>query len=102
MPILITQVALYMITFFDILMTGRYDTYHLAGVTIGSSFWTPIYTGLAGILMGLTPIIAQLIGARKKEGIRPSVQQGLYVAIALSAIVFSFILFAIAPILNAM
>ena len=32
MPILITQVALYMMTFFDILMTGRYDTYHLAGV----------------------------------------------------------------------
>ena len=60
MPILVTQVALYMMTFFDILMTGRYDTYHLAGVTIGSSFWVPVYTGLAGILMGLTPIIAQL------------------------------------------
>ena len=67
MPILITQVALYLMTFFDILMTGRYDTYHLAGVTIGSSFWVPVYTGLAGILMGLTPIIAHLIGARRKE-----------------------------------
>ena len=67
MPILITQVALYMITFFDILMTGRYDTYHLAGVTIGSSFWVPVYTGLAGILMALTPIIAQLVGASRKK-----------------------------------
>ena len=63
-------------------MTGRYDTYHLAGVTIGSSFWVPVYTGLAGILMGLTPIIAQYIGARRKDEVRPSVQQGLYVSVA--------------------
>lgn len=102
MPILITQIALYMITFFDILMTGRYDTHHLAGVTIGSSFWVPIYTGLAGILMALTPIIAQLAGAHKKNDVRPSVQQGLYVSIVLSAIVFLIIQFAVAPILEAM
>ena len=102
LPILVTQVALYMMTFFDILMTGRYDTYHLAGVTIGSSFWVPVYTGLAGILMGLTPIIAHLIGARRKDEVRPSVQQGLYVSVALAAIVFLIIRLAVAPILEAM
>ncbi|WP_318614478.1 MATE family efflux transporter [Sporosarcina sp. YIM B06819] len=102
MPILITQVALYMMTFFDILMTGRYDTYHLAGVTIGSSFWVPVYTGLAGILMGLTPIIAQLIGARQRGEVRPSVQQGLYVSVALAVIVYAIIVFAVTPILEAM
>ncbi|WP_438318844.1 MATE family efflux transporter [Sporosarcina sp. FA9] len=99
MPILITQVALYLVTFFDILMTGRYDTYHLAGVTIGSSFWVPVYTGLAGILMGLTPIIAHQIGARRKEEVRPSVQQGLYVSIVLAVVIFLIIRFAVAPIL---
>lgn len=102
MPILITQVALYMMTFFDILMTGRYDTYHLAGVTIGSSFWVPVYTGLAGILMGLTPIIAHHIGARQRDEVRPSVQQGLYVAVALAAIVYAIIVFAVAPVLEVM
>ncbi|WP_443028947.1 MATE family efflux transporter [Sporosarcina sp. G11-34] len=102
MPILITQVALYMMTFFDILMTGRYDTHHLAGVTIGSSFWMPVYTGLAGILMGLTPIIAQYVGARRSEEVRPSVQQGLYIAVVLAAIVYTLILFAVSPILEAM
>lgn len=102
MPILITQVALYLITFFDILMTGRYDTYHLAGVTIGSSFWVPVYTGLAGILMGLTPIIAQLIGARRKDEVKFSVQQGLYVSVVLAAIVFLIIRFGVSPILESM
>src|SRR5690606_6728132 len=98
LPILITQVALYLMTFFDILMTGRYDTHHLAGVTIGSSFWVPVYTGLSGILMGLTPIIAQQIGGKRREDVRPSVQQGLYVSIVLSAIVFALILFGVSPI----
>ena len=83
-------------------MTGRYDTYHLAGVTIGSSFWVPVYTGLAGIIMGLTPIIAHHVGARRKEEVKPSVQQGLYVSIALAAIVFLIIRFGVTPILEAM
>ncbi|WP_301109280.1 MATE family efflux transporter [Sporosarcina sp.] len=96
-PILITQVALYLMSFFDILMTGRYDTYHLAGVTIGTSFWTPVYTGLAGILMGLTPIIAQQIGARNKSSVRPTVQQALYVSLTLSAIIFILIKWAVLP-----
>lgn len=101
-PILITQVALYMVTFFDILMTGRYDTYHLAGVTIGSSFWVPVYTGLAGILMGLTPIIAQQMGGGRKEQVRPSVQQGLYISVALSIVVYALIVFAVTPFLDKM
>ncbi|WOV88989.1 MATE family efflux transporter [Sporosarcina oncorhynchi] len=101
-PILITQVAMYLMTFFDILMTGRYNTHDLAGVTIGSSFWVPVYTGLSGILMGLTPLIAHYIGGGKKEETRPSVQQGLYVAIALSAIVFTIMYFAVIPSINHM
>ncbi|GKV68718.1 putative multidrug resistance protein NorM [Sporosarcina sp. NCCP-2716] len=101
-PILVTQIALYMVTFFDILMTGRYDTYHLAGVTVGSSFWVPVYTGLAGILMSLTPIVAQHAGARKEENVRPAVQQGLYVSIALAAVVFALIVLAFFPVIRSM
>lgn len=101
-PILITQVALYLMTFFDILMTGRYNTQDLAGVTIGSSFWVPVYTGLSGILMGLTPMIAHYIGSGNKKETRPSVQQGLYVSLALSAIVFTIMLLVVIPSINHM
>ncbi|AXH99200.1 MATE family efflux transporter [Sporosarcina sp. PTS2304] len=101
-PILITQVALYLMSFFDILMTGRYNTYHLAGVTIGSSFWIPVYTGLSGILMGLTPIIAQQIGAKNKTDVRPTVQQALYVSLALSAIIFLLIRLVVLPAITKM
>src|SRR5690606_16062384 len=90
LPILVTQIAMYMVTFFDIYMTARYGTDDLAGVSIGSSFWVPVYIGLAGILMSITPIVAQLMGAQKKESVKEAVQQGIYLAILLAMIVFLF------------
>ena len=102
LPILITQVALYLMSFFDILMTSKYSIEHLAGVSIGSSIWVPVYTGLTGILIGITPIVAQLIGAKKKEDVRTFVQQGFYIAIGLAFVVFIGIVLLIDPVLNLM
>ncbi|AYC29454.1 MATE family efflux transporter [Paenisporosarcina cavernae] len=97
-PILITQVAMYLITFFDILMSSRYGSVDLAGVAVGSSIWMPVYTGLSGILVGITPIVAHLNGAKNKQEIKRMVQQGIYVALLLS-IVISFLLFLVSPII---
>lgn len=94
-PILVTQVAMYLVTFFDIYMTSRYGTEDLAGVSIGSSFWFPVYIGLAGILMSITPIVAQLMGAKRKKEVKDAVQQGIYLAIFLGLFVFVFFLLAI-------
>jgi MATE family multidrug resistance protein len=87
-PILITQVAMNLISFFDVFMSSRYGTDDLAGVSIGSSIWMPVYTGLAGILLSISPMVAQLTGAKNKKEIRFTVQQGIYVAIILAFIVF--------------
>lgn len=94
-PILITQIAIYLISFFDILMSSKYGTNDLAGVSIGSSFWIPISTGLTGILFSITPIVAQLMGAKKKMSVRGAVQQGMYVAIMLAIVIFTTLLFAV-------
>ncbi|MGO1060072.1 MATE family efflux transporter [Planococcus sp. FY231025] len=94
-PILVTQIAMYLVTFFDIYMTSRYGTEDLAGVSIGSSFWFPVYIGLAGILMSITPIVAQLMGAKRKNEVKDAVQQGIYLAIFLGLLVFIFFLTAI-------
>lgn len=101
-PILITQVFLYLMTFFDILMTSKYDIGHLAGVSIGSSLWVPVYTGLTGILISITPIVAHYIGGNKKEQVRPSVQQGILVAIVMSAIVYLLIFLGTDAVLSRM
>ncbi|EPD53984.1 MATE efflux family protein [Paenisporosarcina sp. HGH0030] len=101
-PILVTQVALYLITFFDILMSSRYGSEDLAGVAVGSSLWIPVYTGLAGILLAITPIVAQLVGAKKKEEVRLVVQQGLFLSLGLSVLTLIVLFFVLEPILQSM
>jgi len=88
-PILVAQVTMFSMSFFDTVMSGQASTKDLAGVAIGSSIWVPIGAGLGGILVALTPIVAQLIGARRKEDIAFKVVQGIYLAIVISGIVIS-------------
>ncbi|MGE7951147.1 MATE family efflux transporter [Lysinibacillus xylanilyticus] len=101
-PILVTQVAMYLISFFDILMSSRYGTADLAGVSIGSSICMPIYIGLSGILLAITPIVSQLVGAKKELDAKKAVQQGIYVAILLAVLIFSVLLVGIDWILGNM
>ncbi|MGG0657678.1 MATE family efflux transporter [Rummeliibacillus pycnus] len=101
-PILITQIALYLMSFFDVLMSSKYSTADLAGVSIGSSIWMPIYTGLSGILLSITPIVAHLVGAKREKEATFSIQQGFYVAIALSLLIFGGMFLAINPLLSKM
>lgn len=88
-PILITQAGLSLMTFLDTVMSGKVSPADLAGVAIGSSLWTPVYTGLAGILMAVTPIVAQFLGAEKKQQIPFTVLQAVYVAALLSIAVLA-------------
>ncbi|MFJ7745835.1 MATE family efflux transporter [Peribacillus sp. NPDC097295] len=101
-PILITQISLYAMTFFDVMMSGQYSTEDVAGVSIGSSLWTPIYTGLSGILISLTPVVSQLIGSKRPKLVSYSVMQAVYLAISLAIIVLVAGIFALNPILHAM
>ncbi|MEI4788768.1 MATE family efflux transporter [Bacillus sp. FJAT-53060] len=86
-PILITQAGLSLITFLDTVMSGKVSAVDLAGVAIGSSIWTPVYTGLAGILMAITPIVAQLMGEGRKQDVPRAVFQAIYLSFLLSVVV---------------
>ncbi|WP_066299489.1 MATE family efflux transporter [Bacillus sp. FJAT-29937] len=101
-PILITQLAMYSMSFFDTMMSGHYSSKDLAGVAIGSSLWMPVYTGLSGILLSITPIVAQLIGGRKKGEVAFSVIQGVYLAVIMAILVLILGGIALNPVLNAM
>src|SRR5690625_4654797 len=101
-PILITQVGLYSMNVFDTIMSGRAGAADLAGVAIGSSLWVPIFTGINGILLAITPIIAHLMGAKATKDIPKKIQQAIYLAIVLSIIICILGALTIHPILNLM
>ncbi|TKH05619.1 MATE family efflux transporter [Peribacillus simplex] len=101
-PILITQISMYAMTFFDVMMSGQYSTQDVAGVSIGSSLWTPVYTGLSGILIALTPVVSQLVGSRQSKSVSYSVMQAIYLAVTLALFILIIGGFSLNPVLNAM
>lgn len=101
-PILVTQLSLYLMSFFDTVMSGRFSATDLAGVAIGSSLWVPVYTGVNGIVLAVTPMIAQLVGAKATVHISKNVQQGIYLAIGLAIVVICIGGIALNPILQLM
>lgn len=101
-PIFITQVTLSLMTFFDTFMSGHASASDLAGVAIGSSLWLPIQTGLSGILLGVTPLISELLGAGHKDKIAYNVIQALMLSLAVSALVLLAGGIFLSPILDRM
>ncbi|WP_378955257.1 MATE family efflux transporter [Pelosinus sp. sgz500959] len=101
-PILMTQCSLFGMTFFDTMMSGHASSNDLAGVGIGASIWMPVFTGLNGILFALVPIVAQFLGAKRKADVPFAVIQGVYLALAMSAVVIICGTVVVTPILDGM
>ncbi|WP_462409824.1 MATE family efflux transporter [Neobacillus sp. Marseille-QA0830] len=101
-PILITQLGMFSMVFFNTVMSGKYHSTDLAGVAIGSSLWSPIFTGLSSILLAVSPIAAQYLGQRKTNEISTVVRHGLYLSVLLTVIILIFGSFFLNPILEKM
>ncbi|MFD0958898.1 MATE family efflux transporter [Paenibacillus chungangensis] len=86
-PIMITQISLYAMNLVDTMMSSQVSTADLAGVAMGSSLWMPIMTGINGILMAVSPIVAQLVGSGRREEIGRTVTQALYVSVLIAVAV---------------
>lgn len=102
LPILITQLALSAIAFFDTNMSGKFSSADLAGVAIATSIWIPVQTGLSGVLMGITPIVSQFIGARREDKVAYQVIQAIWLAVIVALVVLGIGYMAVPKILNAM
>lgn len=101
-PILVTQLALSAITFFDTNMSGKFSSIDLAGVAIATSIWIPVQTGLSGILMGITPIVSQLVGQKQEHKVAYQVNQALWLSVLLAMIVLAIGYAVVPSILGAM
>ncbi|KGX90710.1 multidrug transporter MatE [Pontibacillus halophilus JSM 076056 = DSM 19796] len=101
-PILITQLGMYSMNFFDTIMTGQVSKEDLAGVAIGSSLWVPIFTGINGIMLAIAPIVAQLTGAKQNNHVSYVVRQGVYLSFILAVLLCIVGFFLVDPILSLM
>ena len=72
----------------DTIVAGRASALDLSGLAIGNALSMPFYFLLGGCLFAVTPIVAQLFGARKYEEIGQKVREILWVSLALGFIGF--------------
>lgn len=102
LPICGAQVAQAGMSVVDVMMTGRQSATALAAVSVGSSLWMPLMLFMTGTLMGVTPIVAQLLGGQRHDEIRPAVHQALWVALLLGVISAGLLWFAVMPVFELM
>lgn len=69
----------------DALMAGRYSASDLAAVAIGGSLWLPAYLLISGLLIATTSMVARFYGAGDREAIVTTVQQSVWLALAVAA-----------------
>ena len=79
-PVIIAQVALTSMGFVDTVMAGGYSATDMAAVAIGTSIWFPSILFGHGLLLALTPTIAQLNGSARRHRIAHQVGQGFWLA----------------------
>lgn len=83
LPILAAQLAQQALSFTDTVMAGRVSATDLAGVAVGGSIWGPTFLFLYGVLLAITPMVAQLHGAGKTAETGPLARRGIVVILPL-------------------
>jgi MATE family multidrug resistance protein len=92
-PVLVAQLAVMAYAVIDTMFAGRYATADLAAVGIGASIYFSVFVALMGVLLAVSPIVAQLFGAGRNGDIGEEVRQSMWLTLllaVLSVIVFRF------------
>ena len=85
-PVLIAQLAVMAYAVIDTMMAGRFATDDLAAVGIGASIYFSVFVALMGVLLAVSPIVAQLLGAGRYDEIGEQVRQGMWLTLALAIV----------------
>ena len=86
-PVIIAQISQTAMGVVDTIMAGAYSATDMAAVAVGTSIWLPALLFGHGLLLALTPVIAQLNGAGRRDRIAHQVRQGFWLASGVSALI---------------
>lgn len=83
-PVLVAQVAVVANGVIDTIMAGRLSAADLAAVGIGASIYITVFVTAMGVLLALTPVVAQHYGAGRFGEIGEDVRQSAWLALGLA------------------
>jgi multidrug resistance protein, MATE family len=85
-PVLVAQVAVVANGVIDTVMAGRLSALDLAAVGIGAAIYITVFVTSMGVLLALTPTVAQHYGAGRFSEIGEDVRQSAWLALGLSIV----------------
>ncbi|MGM3162562.1 MATE family efflux transporter [Dickeya undicola] len=91
-PVIIAQVSQTSMGVVDTIMAGSYSATDMAAVAVGTSIWLPVILFGHGLLMALTPVVANLNGSGRRDRIAHQTQQAFLLAATIS-ILTMFVLY---------
>ncbi len=100
-PVILAQVAQTAMGFVDTVMAGAVSATDMAAVAVGTSIWLPAILFGHGLILALTPIVAQLNGSGRRDRVAHYVRQGYWLA-ALVAILIMLVLWNAGYMIRAM
>ncbi len=83
-PVFVGQIAVMLNGVIDTVMAGRLSAVDVAAIGLGSSIYISVYIGLMGVLLALSPIVAQHYGARHYHQIGPDTHQAAWLAVLMA------------------
>ena len=81
LPIIAAQLLQIGMGVIDTLMAGRIDALSIAAIAMGASIWFFVMLIGVGVMLALTPIISQHIGANNHPLIREELRQGFWLSL---------------------
>ncbi|MFB6421933.1 MAG: MATE family efflux transporter [Candidatus Malihini olakiniferum] len=92
-PVIIAQFSQASMGVVDTIIAGAYSATDMAAVAVGTSVWMPIILFGHGLLMALTPVVAQLNGSGRSYLVAHQVQQSFILA-AIVAVITMVVLYS--------
>jgi MATE family multidrug resistance protein len=80
-PLILAQLSQMFMGVADVVMVSRVSATDMAGVTLGGNLYFPTQFLFAGVIMAVTPTIAQLHGAGRSGEMGEVVRQALWIAL---------------------
>ncbi|MGE9552161.1 MATE family efflux transporter [Erwinia amylovora] len=91
-PVILAQVAQTAMGFVDTIMAGSVSATDMAAVAVGTSIWLPAILFGHGLLLSLTPVVAQYNGSGRRDRVAYQVRQAYWLA-AFAAVLVMVVLY---------
>lgn len=92
-PVLIGQVAVLAFGTIDTVLVARHSQAELGAFAVGAAAYITVFIGLMGVVLAVSPMVGQLFGAGRLQAAGDQLHQGLWLALGLSVLGCTLLLF---------